>query len=330
MTNDDNNDYINYLLFLFADLHILAKSIIKTIDKDDFIILIGDTPSYLTFFLDKHKHFILPMSNKPFGIIDPPLSEIPKKINYNIKKIFIPTKEQLLTYFEYLNTKTILTKKFVKDNWSKIILIDTSSGASIHGVSIFLNLYVSNLQIKNDKKCENTVDIKNYDTAKPLQFINLISGYSKSFNLDPNLIKNNYGRGIRNFNPKLIIQIACKSFFHRELFTIYELFPRIVEFYNIKLWNKEPETKLSKQIIGIKKIFTILSKGLKKKNLTKKENTEYMEIIKFLSRNIKSVYKDKYIKNNKYNEYINNHNFITDNYKDTMKNILNFILNNYL
>ena len=71
-----------------------------------------------------------------------------------------------------------------------------------------------------------------------------------------------------------------------------------------------------------------MSKGLKK-NLTKKENTEYMELIKFLTTNIKTVYYDKNIKNNKYNEYINNRNFITDNYKDTMQNILNFILNNY-
>jgi hypothetical protein len=269
------------------------------------------------------------MSNKPFGIIEPPLSKIPKNINCNTKKILIPTKNQLLTYFNYLNNKTILTKKFVKENWSKIILIDTSSGASIHGVSIFLNLYVDNLQIKNDKKCENIVDIKNYDTAKPLQFINLMDGYLKSFNLDPNIIKNTYSWDIRNFNPKLIIQIACKSFFHKELFTIYELFPRIADEYYIKLWNKEPKTKLSKQIIGIKKIFLILSKGLKKKNLTKKENIEYMGLINFLTKNIKSVYKDKYIKNNKYNEYINNQNFITDNYKDTMQNILNFILNNY-
>ena len=85
-----------------------------------------------------------------------------------------------------------MTKKFVKDNWSKIILIDTSSGSSIHGVSIFLNIYVGNLQIKNDNKCEDIVDIKNYDTAKPLQFINLMDGYSKSFNLEPNIIKNYY------------------------------------------------------------------------------------------------------------------------------------------
>ena len=54
-----------------------------------------------------------------------------------------------------------------------------------------------------------------------------------------------------------------------------------------------------------------------------------MELIKFLTKNIKSVYKDKNIKNNKYNEYINNSNFITDNYKDIVQNILNFILNNY-
>jgi len=310
-----SNDYINYLLFLFADLHLLAKSIIRTIDKDDFIILIGDTPSYLTFFLDKHKHFILPMSNKPFGIIVPPFSEIPNKINCDIRKIFIPTKEQLLNYFEYLNTKTILTKKFVKDNWSKIILIDTSSGASIHGVSIFFNLYVGNLQIKTDKNCDdkNRVDIKNYDKAEPLQFINLMSGYVKSFNIDPNIIKKKYGTDIRNFNPKLIIQIACKTFFHIELFTIYELFPRIADEYNIKLWHKEPTTKLSKQIKRIKRIFTILSRGLKKKKLTKKENEEYMEIIKDLT---------------KKNVYIDNRKFITDNYKDTMQNILNFILNN--
>ena len=327
MSSNQENDYINYLLFLFADLHLLANSIIRTIDKNNFIILIGDTPSYLSFFLNKHKYFLLPMSSKPFGLISS-FGEIPKNINCNIKKKYIPTKEQLLTYFEYLNTKTILTKKFVKDNWYNIILIDSSSGSSIHGVSIFLNIYVGNLQIKNDNKCEDIVDIKNYDTAKPLQFINLMDGYSKSFNLEPNIIKNYYNGGIINFNPKLIIQIASKFFFHKELFIIYELFPRITAEYYKELWNKDPETKLSKQIIKIKKIFAILSKGLKK-NLTKKENTEYMELIKFLTTNIKTVYYDKNIKNIKYNEYINNRNFITDNYKDTMRNILNFILNNY-
>jgi hypothetical protein len=31
--NDHNNDYINYLLFLFADLHILAKSILIEINS---------------------------------------------------------------------------------------------------------------------------------------------------------------------------------------------------------------------------------------------------------------------------------------------------------
>jgi hypothetical protein len=49
--------YIDYLLFLFADLYLLSKNIQNTINKNDFIILVGDTPSYLTFFLHKHKHF---------------------------------------------------------------------------------------------------------------------------------------------------------------------------------------------------------------------------------------------------------------------------------
>ena len=86
MSNNQENNYINYLLFLFADLHLLANSIIRTIDKNNFIIiLIGDTPSYLSFFLNKYKYFLLPMSSKPFGLISS-FGEIPKKINCNIKK----------------------------------------------------------------------------------------------------------------------------------------------------------------------------------------------------------------------------------------------------
>ena len=53
MSNNQENNYINYLLFLFADLHLLANSIIRTIDKNNFIILIGDTPSYVSKFFSK-------------------------------------------------------------------------------------------------------------------------------------------------------------------------------------------------------------------------------------------------------------------------------------
>jgi len=119
---------------------------------------------------------------------------------------------------------------------------------------------------------------------------------------------------IINFNPKLIIQIACKFFYHRELFII-DTFPRIVIQYDIKQWTKEPIIILSKEIKEIKKLFTLLSKGLKNKKLTRKENTRYMEIVKYLTK--KNIYK-------------NNHQIITDNYKDTMQNIFNFILNNQM
>jgi len=127
-----DENYKNHLLFLFADLYTLSHSILKTIEKDDFIILIGDTPSYLSFFLKKNQYFILPFTNKPFGIIHPPLSNYDDKIDCDSKRIYIPSKNNLLYYFNYLNNKTILTHEFMKKNWNKIVLVDTSSGQSIH------------------------------------------------------------------------------------------------------------------------------------------------------------------------------------------------------
>jgi len=315
--NGDN--YYNYLLFLFADLYLLSKNILSTIEKDDFIILIGDTPSYLSFFFKNQPHYILPFSNKPFGLFYPPYAEYLKK--WECLDVFLPTEEQLLTYFNYLDKNTIITKKFIKEKWNNIVLIDTSSGASIHGVSIFFNLYVGNLKLKINNKCKGELkllDIKDIDNAKPLQFINIMNGSLKSYNVDIDIIKKLYPKklypednsDIINYNPKLIIQISCKHFLYRHFFIIEELFPRLVPFYHKDLWTKPPEIIISDEIKEIKRIYNILLKGLKEKNLTKEKNKYYMDIVKELSKNIK-----------------NKKMFLTNNYKDTMYNIFNMMLN---
>jgi len=147
-----------------------------------------------------------------------------------------------------------------------------------------------NLKIKIDKKCKKniSIDVPDIDSANPLQFINLMSGDLKSFNIDPKILKKKFDWDIRNFNPKLIIQISTKGFLFREFFIIKELFPRIAPDYSIRNWNKNPNVKLSTEVKIIKNIFNKLLKGLKKNNLSKEENTFYLNIVKELSKNNKN------------------------------------------
>ena len=148
--NFDNTDYKKHLIFLFADLYQLAKQIIKITNKKDIIILIGDTPSYLKFFLKNKRKFVnISASAKPFGCV------LYKDTICETNKLYVPTLEELNSYFKYLSEDTILTKDFMKENWDNIILVDTSSGDSIHGMSLLFNLYVENVKIKKDKKIVN-------------------------------------------------------------------------------------------------------------------------------------------------------------------------------
>lgn len=143
-----------------------------------------------------------------------------------------------------------MTKKFIKINWNKLILIDTSGGVSIHGVSIFFNLYVNNIKIKKDKRCNLEIDCTYIKGSKPLQFINLMSGI-KLFNIDPKLAKKifkhkkKYYNYNTNFHPKLIIPIATIRFMYRDFFTIFEMFPRFVPWYSIFDW-KSKKTRIDK------------------------------------------------------------------------------------
>lgn len=101
----------------------MSHKIKYVLEEHDFIILIGDTPSYLSFFFNNKKYFILPMSNKAFGTFVPPYGEFDDDC---VSKILLnPTKKDLLSYFDYLDKNTILTRKFVKEKWNNIILIDT-------------------------------------------------------------------------------------------------------------------------------------------------------------------------------------------------------------
>ena len=169
----------------FVDLLFTAKKIIDITTKDNILILIGDTPSYLGPILEYHrKIYHMAWSDKPLDCF---------KIDYKLHKI-IPNKEydrfeitwsdktytkngtkkaklkeKLGAYFNYLNTKTFLTREFVKENWNNIICIDTSSGTTINGLSIFLNRYIGNIRI--NAKCWN---IKG---AVPIKFINLLFTY---------------------------------------------------------------------------------------------------------------------------------------------------------
>jgi len=113
-------------LWLFFDLLQVSNYILHKTLKDDIIILVGDTPSYLQPFLEAHRvTYNLPFSNKPFGCFVPPYSDSVQDEEF--KKIFTPNRDDLSHYFNYLNKKTILTKDFVLANWNKIVLIDSSS-----------------------------------------------------------------------------------------------------------------------------------------------------------------------------------------------------------
>ena len=201
------------------------------------------------------------------------VDEFIKSKEIDLSKIYFPTCENLDKYFDYLNKNTFLTKKFVTKNWNKIILIDSSSGQSIHGVSVFFNIYVGN--IKYNEHIANHAYKLNILNAQPLQFINLTYSDTKI---------------ARNFNSKLILNISEITFFYCDAFKILELFPRFVPFYHIRIWNKPPEFIYNRETKSFIKTLEFLLKSLQK-SLT--QNQQIYNKIKLLVKNIKGI--DKYM-----------------------------------
>ena len=255
-------------LNLIFDLLQMSQDILLMTEKDDIIIMVGDTPSYLKPFLEPfRKVHNLPLSNKVYGCFDPPYG-LPED-----DELFTPKFNLQEKYFNYLNTKTELTKKYVKENWHKLILIDSSSGQSIHGVSIFLNRYIGN--IKPDVKC---VDING---ANPIFFINLQGNKSKMLNVDGNILKKyNYGFSIRNFNPRLIILIGEIDFLHEYFVKINEDYPRYVPFLDIRYRFKYEDPVYKKEGLDVIKIFKSFVKLFYK--YQKSNNNDLVKLLKLI------------------------------------------------
>ena len=272
--NFDDTNYKNHLIFLFADLYQISKKIIKISNKNNIIVLIGDTPSYLKFFLkNKRKIVNIPASAKPFGCV------LYKDTTCETNNLYVPTLEELNGYFRYLSEDTILTKDFMKKNWENIILVDTSSGDSIHGMSLLFNLYVDNVKIIKDNECNIDILCNHIDNAKPLKFINL-------------------GNGFLNKNPSLINEIKHIYFAYKQFFIIHEAFPRFVPEYYKNNWINKPVFNYDSKYKKIKKLYRRLLKT--------KDNSLFIK----LSKNIE-----------------NKEMFLTDNYKDTLHNLIEIINN---
>ena len=244
--------------YLFFDLLQVSKDVINLTNKDDIIILVGDTPSYLEPFVKKYrKVFNLAFSGKAFGCFYPMYgkphewSDIKNPKIKNVADIimeppindpYVPTLQELNTYFDYLDNKTDLTKSFIQKNWTKIILVDSSSGQSIHGTSIFFNRYVGNINQNSNIKCTEI------NGSQALQFIRLDEGNYKTTNINASKAENFFGkenRSVINYRPDLIIYIGSSYFYHRQLFMIHEAYPRIVPFYSVGFW-KNPPRKVQK------------------------------------------------------------------------------------
>lgn len=243
---------------LFYDLLETSRDILNLTSDTDFLILVGDTPSYLRPFLEDEGRtiFNLPFSNKPYHCFMSPhgnphytqaqLDNLDTD-ELNLYNSLLPTDYTLLPredsrippfesrYFEYLNKNTILTKKFVKKNWHNLVLIDTSNGTGISGVSIFLNRYVNKI-----KRSQDCADIEGSD---PLRFIRLSGAIEPSTNILPQyskMLKNSANFSAINYNPALIILIDLVVFGSVTDFTIIEKYPRYVPEYSIVDWDNPP------------------------------------------------------------------------------------------
>lgn len=245
----------------FVDLLFTAKKIIDITTKDNILILIGDTPSYLGPILEYHrKIYHMAWSNKPLDCF---------KKDYQLHKIIVNKKydrfdetwtdetyiingkkkrkkgkleDKLKVYFNYLNTKTFLTKKFVKENWNNIICIDTSSGTTINGFSIFFNRYVGNIPI--NAKCWN---IKG---AVPIKFINLLFTFPYIY------IK------------QLVSYINNVIFYHIDDYTL-SYYKRFVPWYTLIDWMTPPTdyNDEDEERVKVSKLYGYFKNGNKKKLL---------------------------------------------------------------
>lgn len=285
MENNEPLEYDSVDLYLFFDLMAVSRKIYNCTSKNDIIILVGDTGSYLRPFLEVlgRKVFNLPISGKPYACTFPPHSST---IKYNEYLYYIPQKEEEEFYFNYLDSETFLTKKFVSNNWKNLVLVDTSSGQSIHGMSVFLNRYIKN--INPNHKCDNFMGIE------PLKFIRLTSINSESVNINPAISKKYIDKisTYRNFNPKLIIVIGSAIFYFGYKFYIEEKYPRYVPEYTIRKWNKDPYqtytygyskqsyTKAIKNLKLLKKLFQLYIEFVNSKNI--KYSNEILHIIKLM------------------------------------------------
>lgn len=256
--------------YLFFDLLQVSIDILNYTRTDDIIILIGDTPSYLMpFFKAKRSTHFMAFSNKPFGSFISPYGFHSPNVDY----IFTPSYEDLNTYFNYLDNKTILTRKFIKDNWTKIVLVDSSAGSSIHGASIFFNRYISNIN-----QVDDVVITSNIAGAKPLRFISLTESNQIAFNLDPYYVKVNYAEDndnyVTNYLPNLIIYVGNTLFYHRSDFMMRIVYPRIVPFYSIRSWDQPLDKYISpsydEAVANLKKLDTMLDiySQIKSNNIT--------------------------------------------------------------
>ena len=247
MESNDHTDNTNYKKvnwYLFFDLYQVSINILDLTNDHSIIILVGDTPSYLAPLLEaKRKIFHLAISNKAFGCFVPPFGE--NNSNYNIyqkhEHIYVPSAENLNSYFNFLNNKT-MTKSYVGEHWNDIVLVDASSGQSIHGVSIFLNRYVGHIIFETDK-----INCDNIRGAKPLKFIRLVNKYMpRVSNVDSSMARD-YFYDMRhnfyhsNYRPDLIICIGLAFFRYMYQFMIDELYPRLVPFYSVNMWDKSPD-----------------------------------------------------------------------------------------
>lgn len=281
--NATNQNEIDYNLFF--DLLQVSKDIESFINENNIIILIGDTPSYLLPFLEPiYKTIILPFSGKPFGCFNPPYGDP----YVNLDKYYTPDLDKLSKYFDYLEKNTFLTRKFVKENFYKLVLVDSSSGASIMGVSIFFNRYIGNIKTDSESKSAECIYIYG---AKPMKFIGLIGGYYGRTNIKPETAEKYFASNdvATNFNPKLIIVLGSAVYYYRDLFMLDEKYIRIAPHYNIRMWDKTPEelSESQKEMVNPKKVLERIrfmvgsyNKIKKHQNLEKNEINRIMEIIK--------------------------------------------------
>ncbi|BCS82834.1 hypothetical protein QLL95_gp1289 [Cotonvirus japonicus] len=246
--NNADDNYKNVDLALFFDLWQMSRDILTLTSESSIIIIIGDTPSYVKPLIeDERTVYNLAFSNKPFGCFNFPYgNELPRDVELydgtNLLDVYTPTADNLQHYFDYLNTKTFLTKKYVLKNWEKIVLLDSSSGQSIMGVSIFFNRYVGH--ILNDSIDE--INCLNVTGAKPLKFIRVVNYSSSTTNTTPKLAQEYFSSTDfnTNYKPDLIIYIGYVVYEHRDDFMLMETYERYVPGYSVRFWNQDPDTNL--------------------------------------------------------------------------------------